>query len=99
MRLLLAAREHHEGLLREFRLLSLEGTGRRHDFPARLVTLTRMEGARLGAARQRQDHTVEEAGAQGHDTVDVTYTVLPSTAEMIVVMDDLRPTRSAHRSR
>ena len=89
VRLLLAAREHHDGVMREFRLLSLAGIEDRPDFPTRLVALTQILGQRFGAARQRQDRDVDDAEAHGDDTLDLTYTVPASIAPAIAVMDDL----------
>ncbi len=89
MRLLLAAREHHDGDMREFRLLALSAADTRHDLPARLVTLTQILGQRFGAARQRQDREIDEADARGADTVDVSYDVPSTLARAVAVMDDL----------
>jgi len=89
VRLLLAAREHHDGVMREFRLLALSAADTRHELPARLVTLTQILGQRFGSARQRQDREIDEAEARGADTIDISYDVPATIANAVAVMDDL----------
>lgn len=80
LRLLIAGREHHDGLLREFRLLALdqestaaEGT------PARFLELVSMLGSRFAAARERRDEEIDDALRRGDLTIDQVATV-PETA-------------------
>lgn len=85
VRVLAAAREHHDGLMREFRLLALAnsaaGAGAGAGVPARLVELTRELGLRYAIARSRPDAEVDRALQLGRDTVDLSYRVLPTVVE------------------
>jgi hypothetical protein len=80
VRVLAASREHHDGLMREFRLLALSDRPDR-DLPARLVELTRMLGKQYAAARSRPDEDFERAMLQGLDAVDLVYQVPPAAAD------------------
>lgn len=72
VRILQAGREHHDSLLREFRLLALaRDTG--SAVPARLAELTQLLGVRYSAARNRPDAEVDAALDRADDTVDLTY--------------------------
>lgn len=75
VRLLVASRERHDDLLREFALLALGGPTERRGVPARLLELTQVLGVRYGSARARPDELVDAALARGDDTIDLTYTV------------------------
>ncbi len=81
VRVLAAAREHHDGLLRELRLLALSGSLAGRDAPVRLVELTQELGMRYAAARPRPDAEVDRALQQGLDTVDLVYRVPPSVVD------------------
>jgi anti-sigma regulatory factor (Ser/Thr protein kinase) len=81
VRVLAAAREHHDGLLREFRLLAMSGTLSGPDAPARLVELTEALGVRYAAAASRPDRDFDQAVEQGLDTVDLVYRVPPRVAD------------------
>jgi hypothetical protein len=81
VRVLAASREHHDGLMREFRLLALAGPAAGHDVPARLVELTQALGVRFAAAGSRPDGDFDRAWEQGLDTVDLVYRVPPTVAE------------------
>lgn len=92
VRVLVASREHHDGLMREFRLLALSGSAPRHGVPARLVELTQTLGVRYAAAGSRPDEDFDRALAQGLDTVDLVYRVPPALAdgarELSALMDE-----------
>ncbi len=75
VRVLAAAREHHDGLLREFRLLAMSGPPAGPAAPDRLVELTEALGVRYAAATSRPDRDFDRAVEQGHDTVDLVYRV------------------------
>lgn len=81
LRLLLAAREHHDGLIREFRLLALTEDKPRAPVPARLVELTEMLGRRYASARQRPDQEIDEALDRGEETIDLDYEVPAAAAQ------------------
>ncbi|HWG92991.1 MAG TPA: hypothetical protein VNU66_02045 [Mycobacteriales bacterium] len=69
VQLLLAAREHHDALMRELRLLALqEQEGR--VLPPELQQLVRELGARWSAPAQRADETFEAAAARGVQVLD-----------------------------
>ena len=89
LELLVSAREHHDDLTREFRLLSLAGTVSGRDAPVRLVELTEILGHRYGAATSRRDQEVDEALARGETTMDLVYEVPPGVSEAAVALDGL----------
>jgi len=74
VRLLAAGRQHHDELMHEFALLavSLED---RSSVPARMLDLIDTLGTRYGRAADRPDSIVDDAIAQGKDTVDIVYHV------------------------
>lgn len=86
LRLLLAGREHHDSLMREFRLLALEG---RTDGPARLVELTQLLGVRYGSAAARRDGDVDAALGRGEDSADLSYEVPREAAAPLQELDRL----------
>ena len=81
VRVLAAAREHHDGLLREFRLLAMSGALSGPAVPGRLVELTKALGVRHAAAAARPDRDFDRAVEQGLDTVDLVYRVPPGVAD------------------
>jgi hypothetical protein len=88
VRLMLASRERHDELMREFALLALGGPGR-SDVPARLVELIQILGVRYGGATARPDEVVDQAAARGDSTVDLTYVVPAHVVEAADVLDAL----------
>lgn len=81
LRLLLAAREHHDGLMREFRLMALAEDQPRAPVPTRLVELTEVLGRRYASARQRPDQEIDEALDRGEDVIDLSYEVPAGVAQ------------------
>ena len=77
--LLLASREHHDGLMREFRLLALAGQIAETDAPRRLVELVAILGQQYGSSRDRRDEEIDAALLRGDATVDQVMEV-PETA-------------------
>ncbi|MCW2571669.1 MAG: hypothetical protein JWO88_1727 [Frankiales bacterium] len=75
VRVMVAGRERHDELMREFALLALGSPSGRPDVPLRLVELTQILGVRYGGAAARPDELVDAAAARGEDTVDLTYQV------------------------
>jgi anti-sigma regulatory factor (Ser/Thr protein kinase) len=89
VRLLAAAREQHDDLMREFRLLALAGHPAGDGVPARLVELTRTLGVRFAPARARPDEEVDRALERGLDTVDLVYRVPATIVEGAVRLEAL----------
>lgn len=81
LRLLLAAREHHDGLLREFRLLALSEDQPRTPVPSRLVELTEILGRQYAAARERPDQEIDSALDRGEDVIDLDYQIPAAAAQ------------------
>lgn len=75
VRVMVAGREGHDELMREFALLALGGYAARSDVPTRLLELTEILGVRYGGAAARPDELVDAAAERGDDTVDLTYLV------------------------
>lgn len=75
VRIMVASREHHDELLREFSLLALSGPSQRSDVPVRLVELTQILGVRYASSSARPEEEFERAIDAGTATLDLTYTV------------------------
>jgi len=75
VRIMVASREHHDELMREFSLLALSGPSERSDVPARLVELTEILGVRYASSAARPEEEIDRAIDSGADTVDLSYTV------------------------
>jgi hypothetical protein len=77
--------EHHEGLLREFRLIAYgaeQPSEARYQFlPARLVDLVERLNSRYAGMGDAQEAQVDEARACGRQSIDLVYQVPPSVAE------------------
>ena len=80
LHLMRASREHHDGLMREFRLLALSGEVAEHEPPARLVELVQVLGDRFGASRDRRDAELDAAIAAGVEAVDQVERIPPAAA-------------------
>jgi hypothetical protein len=89
VRVMLASRERHDELMREFALLALAGPGRRADVPGRLLELTQILGVQYGGAASRPDEVVDAAAARGDDTVDLAYVVPAHVLEAADLLDRL----------
>jgi hypothetical protein len=87
VRLLLAGREHHDSLMREFRLLALSEAQGAH-VPARLAELTRVLGVKYASARDRPDADIDAALDRGDDTVDLSYQ-LPADPQLTAGLVEL----------
>jgi hypothetical protein len=77
--------EHHEGLLREFRLVAYgaeqpHGAGH-HFVPARLVDLVERLNSRYAGMGDAQEAQIDAARARGFESIDLVYRVPPSVAE------------------
>jgi hypothetical protein len=83
VKVVLASREHHDDLMREYRLLALAGDVGQHDAPARLVELVQILGEQYASAASRRDAEMEQALAEGRDTIDQVTDVPPSTLDAV----------------
>jgi anti-sigma regulatory factor (Ser/Thr protein kinase) len=85
--LLVASQEHHDALIREFRLMSFAGQAPDSppapDLPAELAHIVEQLGVRYGRARARRDEEVRQAIEQGLLHIDQTYLVPAGAAEQI----------------
>ncbi len=89
VRVLVASRERHDELMREFALLALGGPSGRPDIPTRLLELIEILGVRYGHAAARPDELVDAAIARGADTIDLSYTVPGHVVEAADRLDEL----------
>jgi hypothetical protein len=96
VRVMVAARERHDELMREFALLALGGPSGRPELPVRLVELIEILGVRYGSAAARPDELVDEAAARGDDTVDLSYQVPAHVVEAADVLDGLMAEADAY---
>lgn len=87
--LLLAAREHHDGLLRELRLLSMEADAGADHAPARLVELVDALVVEHAAARSRRDQAIDAALERGEETVDLAEHVPADIADVVATLSGL----------
>jgi hypothetical protein len=86
---LVASRERHDELMREFALLALGGPSGRPEIPVRLLELIEILGVRYGNAAARPDELVDEAIARGEDTINLSYTVPAHVVEAADRLDEL----------
>jgi hypothetical protein len=75
-----AAREHHDGLMREFRLMALAQAVPDQAAPTRLLGLVQVLGVQYAGAVARPDAEIDAALDRGEDCMDVTYRVPVSAA-------------------
>lgn len=83
LRLVVAGREHHDGLMREFRLLALSEDFTHSAAPARLVQLVAVLGEQYASAQERRDEEIDAALRRGEQYIDQTMD-LPATAAVAV---------------
>ena len=84
----LAAREHSDGLMREFQLLAL-GNPQGGDVPHRLVQLAERLSASYAGFAVPAAETLAEAEAAGRVQVDLTYHLPPEAAAGIAELGAL----------
>ena len=89
VRVLVAGREHHDELMREFALLALSGGADGPNVPARLVELTQTLGVRYGGATSRPDELVDAAAARGEDVIELSYRVPAHVSDAASTLDQL----------
>ncbi len=96
LELLVRSREHHDGLMREFRLLALSGRVAAPAAPVRLVELTEILGRQHGAAGSRRDEEVDQALARGELVRDLHYEVGVGVVETVRTLDALMTEADAY---
>ncbi len=79
VQVLAASREHHDELMREFRLMALAGTRSAVPAPTRLLELVQLLGVQYAGATERPGAEIDAAIARGEFSLDVAY-VVPSSA-------------------
>jgi hypothetical protein len=89
LRIMVAGREHHDGLMREFALLALAEDRHRSQLPTRLVELTEILGVTYGRAAERPSEEIDAALAAGQETVDLTYQVPAHVVDAAATLDAL----------
>jgi hypothetical protein len=75
VQVLVAGRQQHDDLMREFTVLAVSEREQNSTVPERLVELIEVLGSRYGGAVSRPDAVVDEALRRGDSTVDLTYHV------------------------
>src|SRR4051794_40641735 len=75
LRILVAGREHHDDVMREFTMLALVEDADAEHTPKRLLELVDVLGRRYAAASARPDAEVDEAVARGETSIDLVYHV------------------------
>jgi len=75
LRLLVAGREHHDDVMREFAMLALAEEADAEHTPKRLLELVDVLGRRYAAAAARPDAEVDAAVARGETSIDLVYHV------------------------
>ncbi len=86
---LVASREHHEELMREFRLMALSGTVPDAAAPARLLELVQVLGVQYAGTSERPSAEIDAALDRGDDVIDLVYDVPASVAVAATALDDL----------
>jgi len=75
LRLLVAGREHHDDVMREFAMLALAEEADAEHTPKRLLELVDVLGRRYAAAAARPDAEVDAAVERGETSIDLVYHV------------------------
>jgi len=75
VRLLVAGREHHDDVMREFAMLALVEDMDAEHTPKRLLELVDVLGRRYAAAAARPDAEVDAAIVRGETSIDLVYQV------------------------
>jgi hypothetical protein len=92
VRLLVAGREHHDDVMREFAMLALAEDADVEHTPKRLLELVDVLGRRYAAAAARPDAEVDRAIARGETSIDLVYHVPDHVAtaadELAALMDE-----------
>jgi len=92
VRLLVAGREHHDDVMREFAMLALGDGMDAERAPKRLLELVDVLGRRYAAAAARPDAEVDAAIMRGETSIDLTYHVPAHVAdaanELAALMDE-----------
>jgi hypothetical protein len=86
---LASSREHHDGLMREFRLMALSDKVSGGSVPSRLAELTQVLGTRYADSSAQPNAAVDEAHARGERSVDLLYRVAPHIADSARALEAL----------
>jgi hypothetical protein len=84
--LLVEAREHHDAVLRELRLLAVTTPVRQ--LPPRLLELVEVFGRTYSRPSRRPDEVVDDAIIRGRRTLDLTYEVPAGVADAACELED-----------
>jgi len=92
LRILVAGREHHDDVMREFAMLALAEDMDAEHTPKRMLELVDVLGRRYAAAAARPDAEVDAAIARGESSIDLVYHVPDHLAdaadELATLMDE-----------
>jgi len=92
VRILVAGREHHDDVMREFAMLALAEDMDAEHTPKRMLELVDVLGRRYAAAAARPDAEVDAAIARGETSIDLVYHVPDHVAdaadELAALMDE-----------
>jgi hypothetical protein len=89
VRLLVASQEHHDALIREFRLLALAPDRAGHPTPAGLARLVQELGVQHAASRARRDREIQAALDAGLLQIDQVFPAPVAAAQHMVRLVDL----------
>lgn len=89
LRLMVSAREHHDGLMRELRLMSFEADAGQLDAPARLVELIDTLARDHVTMRSRRDEQIQAALARGETTLDLVEQVPVDVVDVVLHLERL----------
>ena len=87
--LLAASREHHDELMREFRLMALANAVPSNAAPRRLLELVQVLGVQYAGQVQRPNEEIEAALTRGDSSIDVTYEVTANVADAARMLEAL----------
>ena len=92
VRILVAGREHHDDVMREFAMLALAEDMDAEHTPKRMLELVDVLGRRYAAAAERPDAEVDAAVSRGEKSIDLVYHVPDHVAdaadELAKLMDE-----------
>jgi hypothetical protein len=89
LEVLSASREHHDGLMREFRLMALARKVPEDAAPSRLLDLVQVLGVQFAGTSARPDQAIDEALDRGESVIDLTYLVPQGVAAAAQALDTL----------
>jgi hypothetical protein len=96
VRVMVASRQHHDELMREFSLLALSLEEQETNLPKRFRDLIDTLGRRYGVQTQRPDQLVDEALERGDEVIDLTYHVPSNVVEAADRLEQLMSEADAY---